>query len=286
MRPRARAERRGRRRNGKTPWRANLWYPNERRGANFVTTWDWRSAARAFGATILALVVVWLITAASDEGQLTVAARAGRTLPLAPLCSAVGAALALGTARARSEVRALEALGRSPTESALFAAIGAAVPSIVMAGAIAIAGWVDVNGFYPRAPRGETFVREDATPGEHGRQGAFISTGLGVRVTDDGEAKPLEGEHKKANIDEGLPRAARASAAATTAVAGVALALVAARAVVRPSLSDRRMRRRRRIRAAIGVFGCALLTLVAFQAAAAHVAPAMLAIVPPILLLL
>jgi len=35
-----------------------------------------------------------LVTAASDEGQLTVGARAGRTLPLAPLCSAVGAALA------------------------------------------------------------------------------------------------------------------------------------------------------------------------------------------------
>jgi hypothetical protein len=46
------------------------------------------------------------------------------------------------------------------------------------------------------------------------------------------------------------------------------------------------MRRRRRIRAAVGVLGCAVLTLVAFQAAAAHVAPAMLAIVPPILLLL
>ena len=101
------------------------------------------------------LIVVWLVTAASDEGQLTAGVRAGRTLPLAPLCSAVGAALALGTARARSEVRALEALGRSPAESALYAAIGAAVPSIVMALAIGLAQSVDVGGFYPRAPRGD-----------------------------------------------------------------------------------------------------------------------------------
>jgi hypothetical protein len=244
-----------------------------------VTTWDVRSATRAFGATLLALVVVWLITAASDEGQLTVSARAGRTLPLAPLCSAVGAALALGTARVRSEVRALEALGRSPSESALSAAMGAATPSVILAFAIGLAGSVDVGGFYPRAPRGESFVRDDD-------QRAFVSSGLGVRVNDDGDVRPLDGPHAAVNIDEGLPRAARGSAATTTAIAGIALALVASRAVVRPSLSDRRTRRRLRIRAAVAVLGCALFTLVAFQAAAAHIAPAMLAIVPPVLLLL
>lgn len=242
-----------------------------------LTIWDLRSGARALGATLLALVVVWLITAASDEGQLAVSARIARTLPLAPLCSAVGAALALGTARARSEVRALEALGRSPSESARYGAIGAAAPSVIMAFAIGIAGWLDVEGFYPRAPRGATFVREE---------GAFVSTGLGVRVADDGETRALDAPPAAARGDEGLPRAARGSAAATTAIAGIALALVASRAVVRPSLSDRRRRRQLRIRAAIGVLGCALFTLVAFQAAAARVAPAMLAIAPAVILLL
>jgi hypothetical protein len=238
---------------------------------------------RAFGATLLALAVVWLITAASDEGQLSMWTRAGRTLPLAPLCSAVGAALALGTSRARSEVRALEALGRAPAESALYAAIGAAVPSLVMGLAIGVAGSVDVGGFYPRAPRGETFVREEPSAGT---QGAFVSTGLGVRVGDDGDARPLDDTSVSSrNGDEGLPRAARGSAATTTAIAGIALALVASRAVVRPSLSDRKKRRRSRIRAATAVIGCALLTLLAFQAAAARVAPAMLAILPPALLL-
>lgn len=248
-----------------------------------MTKWDRRSTGRAFGAAVLALVVVVLITAATDEGQISLAARIARTLPLAPLCGAVGAALALGTSRARSEVRALEALGRSPAESARYAAIGAALPSLVMAFAIAVAGSVDVGGFYPRAPRGETFVREEPSAGN---QGAFVSTGLGVRVTDDGDARPLDEKAMPDNAgDEGLPRAARGSAATTTALAGIALALVASRAVVRPSLSDRRTRRRLRIRAALSVVGCALFTLLAFQAAAARVAPAMLAVVPPILLL-
>jgi hypothetical protein len=254
-----------------------------------VTKWDWRSGTRAFGAAVLALVVVVLITAATDEGQISVAARIARTLPLAPLCSAVGAALALGTARARSEVRALEALGRSPFESARFAAAGAALPSLLMAFAIGVAGSVDVGGFYPRAPRGETFVREEPSAGNEPsarKQGAFVSSGLGVRVTDDGDARPLDERSPPARSgDEGLPRAARGSAATTTAIAGIALALVASRAVVRPSLSDRKRRRRLRLRAALSVLGCALFTLLAFQAAAARVAPAALAIVPPVILL-
>ncbi len=241
-----------------------------------MTTWDLRSAVRAFGATLLALAVVWLITAASDEGQLTVSARAGRTLPLAPLCSAVGAALALGTTRVRSEVRALEALGRSPGESARLAAFGAALPSVVMAFAIAAAGSVDVGGFYPRPPHADTFVREE---------GAFASASLGVRVADDGETKPLDGA-APAGSDEGLPRGARLAAAATTAIAGIALALVASRGVLRPSLTDRRMRRRLRVRAAGVVLGCALATLVAFQAAAARLAPAWSAMVPALVVLL
>lgn len=240
-----------------------------------MTAWDVRAGLRALGATLLALAVVWLITAASDEGQLTMGARAGRTLPLAPLCSAVGAALALGTTRVRSEVRALEALGRSPGESARTAALGAALPSLVIALAVMFSSSVDVGGFYPRAPNVASFVREE---------GAFTSASLGVTVTDDGEARPLD-DAEAASGDEGLPRGARIAAASTTAIAAIALSLVASRAVLRPSLSDRRTRRRSRVRAATMVLSCAMTMLLAFQAAAAHVAPAWLAIVPPLLLL-
>lgn len=239
-----------------------------------MTAWDLRTFARALGATIIGIVVVWLVTAASDEGQLTVGVRAGRTLPLAPLCSAVGAALALGTARVRDETRALEALGRSPGQTARAAAFGAALPSILIGLAIGTSSIVDVSGFYPRAPRGDTFVYVD---------GAFASPTLGVRVAGDGEPRPIEGTGPTA--DESLPRHARGAASAATAMAGVALALVAARAILRVSLQHRRGRRRRRTIAAVQVFVCALLTLVAFQAAAARVAPASLAMLPPALLL-
>jgi hypothetical protein len=251
------------------------WYPVEISEAKFVTPWDIRAFSRALGATLLGLVVVWLVTSASDEGQLTVGARAGRTLPLAPLCSAVGAALALGTARVRQEARAFEALGRSPAEISRAAAVGAALPSLVIALTIAFLPSVDVSAFYPRAVRGDTFLWSD---------GAFVSPTLGVRIEADGETTLLDGPSPPA-IDEGLPAGARRAAAAATGTAGLALSLVAARAVLRRSLLDRRARRRMRALAFAEALGCALSTLVAFQAAAARLAPAVLAVVPPILLL-
>lgn len=239
-----------------------------------MTAWDLRTFLRALGATLIGVVVVWLVTAASDEGQLTIGVRAGRTLPIAPLCSAIGAALALGTARVRDETRALEALGRSPGQTAFAAAAGAALPSILVAVAIAATSSIDVAGFYPRAPRADTFVYED---------GAFASPTLGVRIAADGEPRAIAAVG--AAPDEGLPRHARAVAAAATAMAGLALSLVAARAILRVSLSRRGSLRRRRLVAAAQVFACVLLTLVAFQAAAARVAPASLAMLPPAVLL-
>jgi hypothetical protein len=240
-----------------------------------VTPWDIRAWLRALGAALLGLVVVWLVTAASDEGQLTVGARAGRTLPLAPLCSAVGAALALGTARVRQESLAFEALGRSPAETGRAAALGAALPSVVIAIAIAAVPNVDVGAFYPRAARGDSFVKVEG--------GGFVSPSLGVRIDANGETSPLEGAPPPPDAE--LPAGARAAAAAATGLAGLALALVAARATLRRSLLDRRARRRSRWLALGEGLGCALLTLVAFQAAAVRVAPAALAVAPPLALL-
>ncbi|MBS2018012.1 MAG: hypothetical protein JST00_34370 [Deltaproteobacteria bacterium] len=239
-----------------------------------MTTWDLRIFLRAFAAAILGILVVWLVTAASDEGQLTVGVRAGRTLPIAPLASAVGAALALGTNRVRAEVRALEALGRSPSAIARSAAFGAATPSVLVALAIVASSAIDVSGFYPRPPRGDAFSYEGGT---------FTSPTLGVSVGADGEPKPVEIVQRPA--DEGLPSGARPAAAAATAIAGVALALVSARAILRVSMLDRRARRQRRAIAIVLVFGCALLTVVAFQAAAAHLVSPLLAIAPPMTLL-
>jgi hypothetical protein len=242
-----------------------------------VTNWDFRAFTRALSATFVALLVVWLVTAASDEGQLTVGARAGRTLPLAPLCSAVAAALALGTSRVRGEAHALEALGRSPSENAFAAALGASLPSVLLGLVIATSAQVDVSPFYPRPPRAEVFVREDAAH-------AFASPTLGIAIHDeDGAMTRIRTEARPP--DEGLPRGARMSAALATAVAGIALSLLASRSVLRPSLLDVAARRRRKSAAAAGGILCALATLVAFQAAAARAAPAALAVVPSLLLL-
>lgn len=241
-----------------------------------MTPWDRRALLRALGAALLGLAVVWLVTAASDEGQLTVGARAGRTLPVAPLCSAVGAALALGTARVRQEVRAFETVGRSPAVTGRAAALGAALPSVLVALAILAIPSVDVAAFYPRAAVGDTFVASD--------DGSFVSPTLGVRIAPDGTTQPLDEAHALA-LDEVLPRGARLAAAAATGLAGVALSLVAARASLRRSLVGARARRRLRVVAFGEALGCALLTLVAFQAAAARSAPAALAVVPPLALL-
>jgi hypothetical protein len=229
---------------------------------------------RALGGALLGLVVVWLVTAASDEGQLTAGARAGRTLPLAPLCSAVGVALALGTARVRQESRAFEALGRSPVETGRAAALGAALPSVVIAAVILLVPSVDVGAFYPRPARGEAFVFTGS---------AFESPTLGVRVDADGEVQPLE--DAAASPDAELPRGARVAASTATALAGLSLALVTARAALRTSLLDERARRRMRAAALGEGFACAVLMVVAFQAAAARIAPAALAVFPPAALL-
>jgi hypothetical protein len=233
-----------------------------------------RALVRALLATLLGLAIVWLVTAASDEGQLTVGARAGRTLPLAPLCSAVGAALALGTSRVRQEAIAFEALGRSPAEIGRAAALGAALPSIVVALAMAAVPAVDVGSFYPRAIRGDTFLY---TPS------GFTSPTLGVTVDDEGETHAIDTAPQ--TDDAELPKGARNAAAAATALAGLALALIAARTALRQSLLDEAQRRRVRVTAAAEGVGCIVLTLMAFQAAAARIVPAALAIVPPAVLL-
>src|SRR5437879_4797490 len=89
-----------------------------------LTTWDTRVAARALVLGALAFAVAWLVTATTDEGGVAWGVRAGRTLPIAPVCAALGTAIALAHLRARGEVRALEALGRAPWENALAAVCG------------------------------------------------------------------------------------------------------------------------------------------------------------------
>lgn len=226
--------------------------------------WDRRALARAFAAGALTVLLAWLVTAATDEGNVPWGARLGRTLPVTPICAAVGAWLALAPARMRGELRALAALGRSPWQNARAAALGGALVA-ACAGA-ALGGWpsVDVAGFYP-AIGGSADVRFE--------DGAFVDKDSGYRIAKDGELSPSTAA--PAPRDARVPPLGRLAAGLATFVAGLALALVAAH----PPTA------RRRARWLGGAAAIGALTLLLFQAAAARrLAPAW-ATLPPALLL-
>jgi hypothetical protein len=225
------------------------------------TAWDRRVFLRALAAAAGLALLAGLVAAATDEGGLSFAVRASRTLPAVPLACGVGAALALAPSRARGELLALAALGRSPLASSAAAVLGAGAVGL-LAAALALAPSVDVAVFYPRPPLAQgALVREE---------GAFVDTRTGLRVLDDGT--PILEEQAPKEADGGLPRAARVAVALALAASALAFPLVAA-----PS-------RRRRTLVALGAVAT-LLSLAAFQAAAVGRGPALLAAVPPALLL-
>ena len=229
------------------------------------TEWDTRAFARGAAIAALTLALVAVVTAASDEGGLAWGVRAGRTLPLAPVCSAVGAWLALAPARARGDDRALAALGRSPWGREGAAVAGGAVIALVASIAIAGIARVNVSGFYPRAEESIHWTYNG---------GGFTSDDGRWRIGPDGvpSVKPASIAGIAA---EGIPRLGRVSAAIATAALGLALPMLIARA-----------RSRRAAAIALGAIGAgALATILAFQAAAAALASALVALLPPLLLL-
>jgi hypothetical protein len=194
------------------------------RGALSLSTWDARNAGRAALVTALALVVVTLATAASDEGGVAWGVRAGRSLPVAPVCAAFGTWLALAPARTRSEMLALEALGRAPQINALGAVLGGAAVAIACALAVASAPRLDVTGFYPTVLKSDDIRFED---------GHFVDRSRGVTFEADGTFTKVPNEAgesagKRGANDNAVPRGGRSAAALTIALAGIALPILAA----------------------------------------------------------
>jgi hypothetical protein len=226
-----------------------------------VTAWDRRVFFRAFAAAIGLALLAGLVAAATDEGGLSFAVRASRTLPAVPLACGVGAALALAPARARGELLAHATLGRSPLGCVGAATLGAGAVGI-LAAALALAPSMDVSVFYPKPPLGQTtLVREE---------GAFVDARTGLRILDDGT--PVLEERAPVGHGGGLPVRGRAAAALALAASALAFPMV--------GVSSRRRR-------ALVVAGAlaTLLSLAAFQAAAVGRGPALLAALPPLLLL-
>lgn len=241
-----------------------------------MTSWDARALARALAATCVAFLIGWLVTAASDEGGLTVGARAGRTVPLLPLFSSVGAAIAVGGRRTRQEIRALATLGRSPLRSAAIVAVGAAAPAIGSALVLALVARADVSAFYPSPQSSDRFSYAD---------GAFVSDALGARVDVASGAIAL-GPPQDGAGEPGLPRGGRSAAAAAMALAALALSLLAARTAIETAPDEDRATSRRRIaRAGAAIAVTALTTTLGFQAAAAGAVTPWAAAIPPITLL-
>jgi hypothetical protein len=246
-----------------------------------VTRWDAVVFVRAAALAALALALAWLITAATDEGGVPWGERAGRTLPLTPVCAAVGAWGALAPVRARGEVRALEALGRSTGQIAMAAIAGGAAVALAAAMALGTLRTVDVAGFYPSAQHPSAWHWED---------GAFVNPAQGLvvdaegtpaRVAPPSEARPLIG----------IPPLGRAAASIATGLAGIALPMLLAQLLLARHASvtvgerSRSLPAGARWPAAAAAAAAIVGSVMLFQAAAARLVPALSAALPPAALL-
>lgn len=243
------------------------------------TRWDFLLFVRAAALAALALGLAWLVTAATDEGGIGWGERAGRTLPLAPACACVGTWVALAPVRARGEALALFALGRSRVQVAGAAVAGGAAAALIAALAIGAAPAIDVSAFFPRATRQSAWAWHTER---------FVDRALGFEVGADGV--PLRLTPEPAGVVPTAPSHGRAAAAIATALAGLALPLVLAHALLsRPSdraskAGERKLARADRL--ALLASGSAVVgSVVLFQSAAALRTPALLAAGPPTALL-
>jgi hypothetical protein len=255
----------------------------KRRGVG-LTYWDARLLGRSVAIGALAFLLAWLVTAVSDEGGLSLAERVGRTLPLAPFCAAIGVWGALAPVRARGEVLALEALGRTRGGIAATAVCGGVAVALICSVAVASPRFAGAASFYPTAPHAASW-RWDAE--------AFWDDARGVRIAADGEphffrARP---RNRTAAAPLAIPTRGRAAAAIATALAGVAMTLLTARALLggegqvssetQWAGSSRVPLPRGALADALAVALALTLTIVIFQVAAARRIPAMAGVWPP-----
>jgi hypothetical protein len=251
-------------------------HTQDRGFASTLTSWDLFVFSRAAGAAAATLLLAWLVTAATDEGGVAWGERLGRTLPLSPICAALGMAASLAPVRWRGEAGALAGLGRSRVQIVAGAVGGGALVALAAALLIGLVPRVDVAGFYPTATHASAWHWSGDSSGA-----AFEDTIHGMRVAADGMPARLLVEPGWSVAS--LPLHARAAAALTTAIAGLALPLLLAHALLSRS-PDRRFDRTDAWIGAAAVVSLAA-SVVLFQAAAAHQVPAVSATGPAVALL-
>jgi hypothetical protein len=240
-----------------------------------ATVWDRAIFVRSAGVATLAVGLAWILTVTTDEGGVSWGERAGRALPLAPLCAAVGVWGALAPIRARGEAIALGALGRTRGEIAASAVAGGATIALIMALAIWTVSAVSLDGFYPTARHADEWRWEGD---------AFVDPMQHLRVGKDGEPVRTPGAGSQVPSITPIP-AARAAAGLYTAMAGMGTALWCAHAMLAP-LGRATMCGAPIPRSAIAAVSIsAVATIFLFQAAAAQLIPALVATIPPLMLL-
>jgi len=242
-----------------------------------LTRWDARVVARGFGVGTLVFALMLLVTAATDEGGLGWAERLSRTLPLAPACAAVGAWGALAPARARGEILALQAVGRSPAQVAAAAVAGGALVACLAALALLSAPLADGAAFFPRAVRPSAWAWSGAV---------FVDHARGLRVEADGT--PVRMAPDATTALAALPVHGVLAAALAIASAGLALPLLVGLALARPGghAAGRATSDGRADAAAVVASAAAVVaTIVLFQAAAVGRVPALAGGVPCLALL-
>ncbi len=230
------------------------------------TPWDVRAAGTTLALGALLFVVACLLGGATDEGGVTWATRAARTLPAAPLCTAAVTFLALRRARARGEMLALESVGCSPARAGAFVVIAAG-----LLGAGASLAVLEVRGgaldaFFPRVSAHADVVAV---------AGGFDNRARGVHIARDGELTRDPEAVRDAERTARAPRGRAASVAWVLFALGLGLPLVAARAAHGAEG-----------RAIAGAAAMCALCIFFLQAAAAGRAPPWAACAPASLLLI
>lgn len=176
--------------------------------------WIWKQAWSAFIGTLVIAALIFVVSAASDEGGVSFHDRVGRVLPTVPVASGLGVYLAARRAQLRGELRLLSLLGIHPLLKDLAYGLGALVLPLVV-GAWLVRGG-PIEGFFPPSP---ATVEFRALPNGEG----FQSERIGMRWT------PSEGLSSIPETAQRLAAVAREPAALVVLLLAVGLALFAAR---------------------------------------------------------
>ena len=148
-----------------------------------LSPWDRKAMLLALAIATLAFGACVLVTALSDEGDLSFRIRLGRAVLASPFCGVLGTWLSARVRRLRGEETALAAIGMSPARSALGPFAGGALLGLA-AGLGVLTGALPEEAFYPHVRPAHHKVGWD----ERG----FVDSDSGLILAHDGAAYPLQ----------------------------------------------------------------------------------------------